>query len=120
MAEEAIINNEVSVHDQWGQICSQLKLEFGETAFDSWLKPLSIGSFTDGVMNICVPTTFMKNWVITHYSERIHKIWENKNPNIKKVNFVVQTVNTLESAKQDNSLTPHRLLKTFIHLLTLI
>ena len=64
MAEEAITNNETSVQDEWGQICSQLKLEFGETAFDSWLKPLSVGSFSDGVMNICVPTTFMKNWVI--------------------------------------------------------
>jgi len=103
MAEEAI-NNNISVHEQWGQICSQLKLEFGETAFDSWLKPLSIGSFNDGVMNICVPTAFMKNWVITHYSDRIHKIWENKNPEIKKVNFVVQTVQTQIRSNQDTSL----------------
>ena len=43
-------------------------------------------------MNICVPTRFMRNWVITHYSDRIHKIWEKKNPAIKNVNFVVQTV----------------------------
>ena len=104
MAEEAMSNNEVSVQNQWEQICSQLKLEFGETAFDSWLKPLSIGSFTDGIMNICVPTAFMKNWVITHYSDRIHKIWENKNPNIKKVNFMVQTVNTISSGNHDTSL----------------
>lgn len=92
MAEEAIINNN-SVQDQWGQICSQLKNEVGETAFDSWLKPLTLGSFNDGVMNICVPTRFMRNWVITHYSDRIHKIWEKKNPEIKSVNFVVQAVN---------------------------
>ena len=85
MAEEA-------VQDQWGQICSQLKIEVGETAFDSWLKPLTLGSFNDGVMNICVPTRFMRNWVITHYSDRIHKIWEKKNPAIKNVNFVVQAV----------------------------
>lgn len=56
MAEEATtINN--SVQDQWGQICSQLKTEVGDTAFDSWLKPLTPGSFNDGVMNICVPLT---------------------------------------------------------------
>ena len=78
MAEEAIINDS-SVQDQWGQICSQLKNEVGDTAFESWLKPLSLGSFSDGVMNICVPTRFMRNWVITHYSDRIHKIWEKKN-----------------------------------------
>ena len=90
MAEEATtINN--SVQDQWGQICSQLKTEVGDTAFDSWLKPLTPGSFNDGVMNICVPTRFMRNWVITHYSDRIHKIWEKKNPEIKSVNFLANS-----------------------------
>ena len=38
-----------------------------------------------------MPTAFMKNWVLTHYSDRIHKIWEHQNPSIKKINFVVQT-----------------------------
>ena len=91
MAEEAILTD-TSVQDQWGQICNQLKTEVGDTAFESWLKPLSIGSFSDGIMNICVPTRFMRNWVITHYSDRIHKIWEKKNPAIKNINFVVQSV----------------------------
>lgn len=91
MAEEAINNNN-SVQEQWGQICSQLKVEVGDTAFDSWLKPLTLGSFNEGIMNICVPTRFMRNWVITHYSDRIHKIWEKKNPTIKNVNFVVQAI----------------------------
>ena len=93
MAEKAIINdNSESVQDQWGQICGQLKTEFGENAYDSWLKPLTLGTFNDGIMNICVPTRFIKSWVITYYSERIRKIWENKNPNIKAINFVVQTL----------------------------
>ncbi len=92
MAGEAIQNDFGTVQDEWGQICSQLKLELGEKAFDSWLKPLSISSFSSGVMNICVPTRFMRNWVITNYSDRIHRIWEKKNPNIKTINFVVQTV----------------------------
>ncbi len=97
MSEKAIINNNSeSVQDQWGQICGQLKTEIGENAFDSWLKPLTIGTFNNGVMNICVPTRFIKNWVITYYSERIRKIWENKNPDIKEINFIVENL-------QDNS-----------------
>ena len=94
MAEEAIYEEDTSIHNQWDEICRQLKMEFGETAFDSWLKPLSVSSFDDGVMRICAPTAFMKNWVIAHYSERIHKIWEHKNPEIKQVQFVVENVAT--------------------------
>ena len=37
MAGEALQEN--SVQDQWGQIRDQLKVEFGDVAFDSWLKP---------------------------------------------------------------------------------
>lgn len=89
MTEEALVSENRSIDLQWEQICGQLKMEFGETAFDSWLKPLTVGEFNDGIMNICAPTAFMKNWVVTHYSERINKIWEQQNPEIKKINFVV-------------------------------
>jgi chromosomal replication initiator protein len=98
MAEEAYVSEERSIDTQWGQICSQLKMEFGETAFDSWLKPLTVGDFNDGVMNICVPTNFMKNWVVTHYADRINKIWEQKNSEVKKVNFTVQVRRTEDSS----------------------
>lgn len=93
---ELKLNKVKSVDTQWGQICSQLRDEVGDTAFDSWLKPLTLGSFNEGTVNICVPTRFMRNWVITHYSDRIHKIWEKKNPEIRTLNFVVQ-------AGQDNT-----------------
>ena len=90
MAEE--VYRESSVQDQWGQICDQLKVEFGDVAFDSWLKPLTLGSCNDGIVNICVPTRFMRNWVIAHYSEQIHRMWERKNPQVKEVNFIVQAI----------------------------
>lgn len=107
MAEEAIYNDEMSINNQWDEICSQLKMEFGENAFDSWLKPLSVSSFNNGVMSICAPTAFMKNWVIAHYSDRIHRIWERKNPQIKQVQFVVQNLSanqSLNNSHGDNSL----------------
>jgi chromosomal replication initiator protein len=110
MAEEAIVNDN-SVWDQWGQICEQLKVEIGETAFDSWLKPLTIGAFNEGTMNICVPTRFMRNWVITNYSDRIHKIWEKKNPAVKNINFIVQAGQENNEIKGLYNTTDHSLLK---------
>ena len=110
MAEEAIVND-ASVLDQWGQICDQLKIEIGETAFDSWLKPLTIGSFNEGTMNICVPTRFMRNWVITNYSDRIHKIWEKKNPAIKNINFIVQAAQETSTGRGLYNPTCRSLLK---------
>ena len=116
MAEEALVSEECSVDKQWDLICSQLKMEFGETAFDSWLKPLTVGELNNGVMNICAPTAFMKNWVVAHYSDRINKIWEQQNSSIKKVNFIVQTgfsgrrtVDTSLIKKISSTPTPHNI-----------
>lgn len=103
MAAEAILIKEYAVQNQWGQICSQLKQELGDKAFDSWLKPLSIGSFNNGVMNICVPTRFMRNWVITNYSDRIHRMWEKQNPDIKTINFIVQANDEAEKGLYGSS-----------------
>ena len=89
------------IMEEWPQVCSQLKTEVGETAFESWLKPLTPSSIDNGTLNINVPTRFMKNWVATHYSDRIKKICGKKNPNIVNVSFVVQTV---QSQHKDKSL----------------
>ncbi len=90
MAQEALYEDLSDMNSHWEEICSQLKVEFGETAVNSWLKPLRINSFDNGVVNISAPTIFMRNWVIAHYAERIHRIMERKNPEIKQVQFVVK------------------------------
>lgn len=113
-AGEALRSDNNSVHDEWGQICSQLKMEFGETAYDSWLKPLSIGNFSNGIMDICVPTAFMKNWVLTHYSDRIHKIWEHKNPDVKKINFIVRNAGVEAAASNKSRGVDNSLLKRIV------
>ena len=37
-----------SVQIQWEQICSKLKTEVGDTAFNSWLRPLEPASIEEG------------------------------------------------------------------------
>lgn len=91
MEEKAFVSEVRPIDKQWDAVCSQLKIEFGETEFESWLKPLTVGNLNNGVLNVCAPTTFMKNWVFTHYAPRINKIWKQQNSDIKEINFVVQS-----------------------------
>lgn len=92
------------IQEQWGEISQQLKDEIGEVAFDSWVKPLNISSYKNGNIEIGVPTRFMRNWVLAHYSQRIQKIWEKKNPELKTLNFVVQPLEQDNHKNQDSSL----------------
>ncbi len=81
-----------SVQNQWEQICSKLKTEVGDTAFNSWLRPLEPASIEEGKVNLKVPTRFMRNWVVTHYSDRIRALWNKYNPDVEDINFIVQPI----------------------------
>jgi chromosomal replication initiator protein len=79
---EEIINNNENLKQQWEQLCTQLKNELGEVNFESWIKPMSPGDIKNGKIDLFVPTNFMRNWVVTNYSERIQMLWKSFNENI--------------------------------------
>jgi chromosomal replication initiator protein len=78
-----------SLDQQWARVSGRLKEEVGETAYRSWLKPLTIGELKGGEISITVPTRFMRDWVLTHYADRIRALWSGENPRIQSVDIVV-------------------------------
>ena len=92
--------NENILQDQWGQVCGQIKTEIGDAAFESWLKPMTLGSLEGEKLSLCVPTRFMRNWVITHYSDRIRALWCKYNPNVKDIEFLVRPGQTPKPRKE--------------------
>ncbi|MCW9032974.1 MAG: chromosomal replication initiator protein DnaA [Alphaproteobacteria bacterium] len=79
-----------AVEEQWGRICEKMKSEIGDAAFKSWLKPMSIKDIVDGSLKISVPTRFMRDWVMTHYAERLQSLWNRENTGIKSLDISVQ------------------------------
>lgn len=87
-----ITKNESAVHT-WGRICGQLRDELGDVAFKSWLEPMSLGTICDNEVKLCVPTRFMRDWVETHYADRIKSLWHKEHPEIQNVEFVIRKSN---------------------------
>ncbi|HEX6977799.1 MAG TPA: chromosomal replication initiator protein DnaA [Alphaproteobacteria bacterium] len=86
MAQET----DTSIDAQWARIRGKLKAEFGEAAFKSWLKPLTLVSIDRGEIKIAVPTRFMRDWVRSHYADRIRALWSMENRAVRSVEIVVQ------------------------------
>ncbi len=82
---------DASVDAQWARVRGKLKAEFGEAAFKSWLKPLTLVSIDRGEIRIAVPTRFMRDWVRSHYADRIRALWSTENRNVRSIEVVVQT-----------------------------
>lgn len=75
---------------EWERVRGILRREVGDAAFKSWVKPMTFGGVRDGEVKICVPTRFMRDWVMTHYADRIRALWSGENPGVQAVNFIVQ------------------------------
>jgi len=76
------------VSAQWARIRARMRGEFGETAFQSWLKPLICRDFQDGIVRLSVPTRFMQNWIETQYGGRLLELWRAENPSVTGMEIV--------------------------------
>jgi chromosomal replication initiator protein len=74
---------------EWDRVKTRLKQEFGESAFKSWLTPIVATGLHDGEVELSVPTRFMRDWIATHYAERIRTLWNGENPSVRKVSLKV-------------------------------
>ena len=86
------------VTSAWQSIYKDLRNEFGEAVYRSWLKPLTLQAFYHNTIEVSVPTRFMRDWIQTHYAKRILEMLTTKLDDIKRLEVVVvQAAQAVES-----------------------
>jgi len=84
--------NEAAIDQaEWDRVKTRLKQEFGDSAFKSWVTPIVATSLRDGEVELSVPTRFMRDWITTHYAERIRALWNGENPSVRKITLKVDS-----------------------------
>ncbi len=73
---------------RWTRIRSQIRAEFGEAAYRSWLKPASFELADEETVRILAPTRFMRDWIETQYGDRLLKLCVAENPKIQRLDIV--------------------------------
>lgn len=73
----------------WANVYDSLRAEFGEAAFRSWLKPLTLQACYHGTLEVSVPTRFMRDWIQNHYAARILELCTASNPEVRRLEVVV-------------------------------
>jgi chromosomal replication initiator protein len=74
-----------------GRVLGLLKDEVGETAYRSWLRSLRLDRVDGGEVVIAAPTGFLRNWVATHYADRLLALWRAENPSVERLSLIVDT-----------------------------
>ena len=73
----------------WSKVYEQMREEFGEAIFRSWLKPMALQAAYHGTLEVSVPTRFMKDWIQNNYVDRIRELCLAQNADIKRIEIVV-------------------------------
>lgn len=92
----------VDIKSSWDRTLSVLRAELGEATFRSWFKHIEFGELTEKKLVLYVPTKFMKDWIHTHYSDRILTILKNDNIPISSIFFELQKFKTTKEPLHNN------------------
>ncbi len=74
---------------QWARVRAKLRSEFGDAAYRSWLRNMTLQGVEAGRVKITVPTRFLRDWVAAHYADRIRALWNNENPDVAAIDVLV-------------------------------
>jgi chromosomal replication initiator protein len=94
------------INEQWNRVRGRLRAEFGDAAYNSWLKPMVLADARDGQTIMTVPTRFKRDWVVNHYADRIRELWRGEMSKLRTISIQVRTSDAAKSAKQANGAHP--------------
>jgi chromosomal replication initiator protein len=78
------------INAQWARVRGLMRSEIGDAAYRSWLRPLALTDVAERKIRISVPTRFMRDWVVSHYGDRLRSLWTTENPTVEEVEIFVQ------------------------------
>src|SRR6516162_5092787 len=60
-----------SIEHKWRRIQSRLRAELGDDVFTSWFGRVELEGYDGRVVQVSVPTKFLRNWLQSHYSDKL-------------------------------------------------
>lgn len=84
---EAIMGNTIDM--QWNLVLDTLRAEVDENTYKSWFKPLALMNVEGGCAIMAAPTRFMRNWLLSNFSDRLKNAWQRVNMGVTDIDIVV-------------------------------
>lgn len=83
--------SEAGLNDQWRRVRARLHAELGEATFNSWFRQIELIGVEGNRIMLGVPTRFIRNWLLSHYEERLSTLWSEENPAFTRIDVLVRT-----------------------------
>lgn len=76
--------------EHWNRVKKRLRAELGEDVFSSWFARVDLEEHNDGTIRLSVPTRFLKQWIQSHYNERLMGLWQRECENVHRIELTVR------------------------------
>ena len=76
---------------RWDRVRRRLRAEVGEDVYSSWFARMELENCGAESVRLSVPTRFLRNWIQSHYAERLTTLWRSEQPAMQKIDLVVRS-----------------------------
>lgn len=87
------------------ELKASLRAEIGDTAFRSWIAPVTYISAMAGTLELAAPTRLVRDWVRGHYSESLKTLWNGlpgQQSPVERIEVVTRRANAPAAAEASN------------------
>jgi chromosomal replication initiator protein len=74
---------------QWARIRGRLQNEVGEVEYRTWLRQMALTGIDGDEVTVTLPTRFLRDWVRSHYGDRLNTLWQGENRHVRRVDIRV-------------------------------
>jgi chromosomal replication initiator protein len=96
---------------QWARVRARLHAEVNEVEYRTWLQQANFAGRDEDEIILALPTGFVRDWVRSHYGDRLRALWQGEDASIRRIDFRVGTqaaVAASRPVRPDEPLEPQR------------
>ena len=96
---------------RWDRVRRRLRTEIGEDIYTSWFTRMELEDCGPEEVRLSVPTRFLRNWIQSHYVERLLALYRSEAPQLRKIKHhvaivcIVSPCDRVAIAKSQNALS---------------
>lgn len=92
-----------SITEIWDFVKNKLLKEYGEATYKSWIAKIEMVRVQNGVLELAVPSKFIREWIRNHYASSIKSFWKSYDDSIVEVEVLVSNTKAESSTAIDKS-----------------
>ena len=74
---------------QWARVRGRLQNEVGDVEYRTWLRQMTLAGLDGDEVTVRLPTRFLRDWVRSHYGDRLKTLWQAENEAVRRVEIRV-------------------------------